>query len=260
MNPDIVVVAGLNDAATATAVRFFRAGIPVILWAVEENVPDLFMHRNFANLSSLGRKERLGVTARTLADYAYHIDSSVKDGREFVRRALGERIIPCLNKQEVAGVVKKGDVMLMCCTPVSVLPGNIESVYAVEGCSAPGTRYTVDRSGVVLYPFLELEPAPDPLRTEEVLKAPEEGVVQTHKSAGDRVRAGETLLQVGRHKVNAGRDGIVTGIVASGTIIQKETVVAVMAEKAVNTDRLPAESWAVAGAFLELYYYEKKLK
>ncbi len=260
MKHEFVVVAGLNDTATATAIRFFRAGIPVVLWAVEESPPDLFMHRNFGNLPSLGRKERLGVTARTLADYAYQIDSSVKESGTFVRRAHGERIIPCLNTRETAELVNTGETMLFCCTPISVLPGDIPSVYAVEGCPAPGTRYCVDTSGMVLYPFLEQEPALAPIRDHIMLTAPEEGVVQTLKSIGDRVRAGEPLLQVGRHKIGSDREGVVCGIVASGSFIEKETVVAVIAEKAVNMDRLPAESWAVAGAFLELYYYEKKLK
>ena len=260
MKNDTVVVAGLNDAATATAIRFFRAGIPVILWAVEEAPPDLFMHRNFGNLPVLGRKERLGITARTFADYGYHIEPTPKSGREFVLRARGDRIIPCLNTREITEVIKNGENMIFCCTSLSAVPGTGEQVYAVEGCSAPNVRYTVDSTGMVLYPFLELDAGMAPFPENMVLTAPEEGVVQTLKSIGDKIRRGEPLLQVGRHKVSAGGDGVVCGMVASGSFVEKGTAVGMIAEKAVNIERLPVESWAVAGAFLELYYHEKKLK
>lgn len=261
MSRQYVVVAGLNDEATATAIRFYRAGIPVILMDVEDTPPDIYAHRNFSHLLTLGRKERFGVEARTFADYSYHTPADIKDSAAFVSRCIADRLIPCLREEELAALARDNELTLLCCVSLPSPPAAVTEIYALEGCRAPRTRYTVDYSGMVLYPALEYEALKATMdESGGLFKAPVDGVVQTIKSVGDAIRIHEPLLHIDRHNVESETEGILTGILPSGSYIKAGTVVARVEKGAKHIERLPAQSWAVAGAFLELFFYEKKLK
>jgi xanthine dehydrogenase accessory factor len=60
---------------------------------------------------------------------------------------------------------------------------------------------------------------------ERVLRAPEEGITQTHRQIGELVRAGDVALSVGGAPVAALLDGVVRGLIRSGVAVTKGTKV-----------------------------------
>ncbi|RMH63866.1 MAG: hypothetical protein D6677_06135 [Calditrichaeota bacterium] len=259
MSDPSVYIVGLNDMATATAIRLYRAGIKVACVA-PNGQPDIFSHRNFSAVPVLGRRERYGVVCRTCADYVYHTDDAPGETYAIMRRILAERHIPCLSIGEWQEMHFEYPPWLFVLENPDGLTTHNGVSYALRGVDFPLARLYVCRNGEVAYPFTDLEEWNRDEETEGILKTSGEGIVQTIKKPGEAVRCGEPVLRINKHNICAQMDGVLEGVLPSGSFVSNGQPVARILEKGrCPVYKLPVASQAVAGAFLELYLYLKKV-
>ncbi len=257
-----VYIGGLNDDATASALRLYRVGVPVVLIA-PSRITDLYSHRNFSGVPALGRVERQAVKCQTFADYAYHATSPAQSIEHFITMACAERRIPCLTAEEwkeYADESNDGLLFLMDDALSEIFKGR-NALYALRGIKNVSARMYITEDGRVLYPFLDEEAAMEMPAMETIVRSSVEGIVQTIKAPGDTVIKGEPLLFTGMRKITSPVDGVLQGIMSSGAFVKPgDAVAAVSGAESVNCFRLPVRSQAIAGAVLELYFYLKNLK
>jgi xanthine dehydrogenase accessory factor len=220
-----LVIKGGGEMASGIAVRLFRAGLREIL-LLETPAPS--------------------AVRRTVC-----FCEAVYDGRQQVEGIMAQRAQHC---EEIAALWRQG-ILAVAVDPDWKLLGQIRPHVCVDAILAkrntgtamtdapftlgigPGFTAGVDTHAVVesnrghnLGRVYTEGAAQDNTgipgviggySVERLLRAPEEGITRAYRQIGEIVRAGDTVLSVGKSPVAARIDGVVRGLVHSGVTVGK---------------------------------------
>ncbi len=265
-----ICIAGSNDIATATAVRLYRSGFPVILFTTPHPL-DIHHKRTFSGAVFSGRKSVLQVTAVTFAGSIEQGDISEElTVEEFVQFTHSNRRIPVLMPGDLTRLdANTIEYLFVADAELSaLLPESLQSQpvqIALEGETE--ARYGVYASGPcrgqVNYAFLEGDCSAeraDHNKTETV-RAPLEGVFTSQHSAGDLVHEKQELGRINEIPILSPATGLINGLLNSGALIPAGTVFAEItsAGSTISARHLPEEAFAIAGGVLEAILFDQNL-
>jgi hypothetical protein len=260
-----ILIVGINDIATACAIRLFRAGFGVCM--IDQKITyDLFGHHNFSPVLKHGSKLIENVKAVSFADYLYHSQSEIDLSiNNFINFTIQNREIAVINMDDL----KKVDLMQMayCINCDDKLFSNLEhkldsTVISCGGDKAKESDYFIETDGIllgrVMYPFLEMINSVEKSDEMNSIFSTCEGVFISNKSPGDAVNKNEKIGSVGDTGLFSGFSGFILGMVAGGLIVGEGIELFRLSRKpASDYTLLPAESYSVAGGVLEAILFHQ---
>lgn len=272
----VVLIVGSSDLGSACALRLFRSGFQIIIL---EKTPvfDIHIKRTFSSAYYNGFKTISGLTARTHGD-AVEKDILAPESTvgDFIKYQLANREIPFISHQD-AGHLRNLDINFAVAANDNLikdinhqLPDFCKYIGFAQKRAADGYHYHIYPSppyrGRVIYPFEDapaFENASETDRNESCISVqPEnEGLFNSLKDIGETVEKNEKLARVGLSDVKAPAAGKITGMLNSGILIEKNTVIAEIDTSAESPDGMiiPERHFALAGGALEAILYDRRL-
>ncbi len=263
----IILIVGADSNASATALRLYRSGIKCILCTHPQKI-DPYYHQNFSAVLKTGQKQIDGIFAWSIAHFIENSPEQSAETDTIINHILYDRKIPVidfadLTSQLLSGV--DGIVVFDSEAGKKVLPktdGSRKPIICLHTFENTGAcDYIVAGAGEfcgrVLYPFLDF---PDTLLRNKdddcrVLHAPREGLLLTHKSAGDRVKQNELIAEINDTEIVASDEGIVDGVLPSGVLIEQGRQVAVLRKQGYFCEHLSQKHFAIAGGVMEALHF-----
>ncbi len=265
-----ILIAGSNDIATATAVRLYRSGFPVILLTTPHPL-DIHHKRTFSAAAYSGIKSVLQVTAVTFAGSIEQGDISEElTVEEFVQFTHSNRRIPILMPDDLDKLATDSIAYLFVAEAElsALLPDLLQTQSVQIGLEGEAeARYSVYAKGPckgqVKYAFLE-EDCSDKgggQKDAETVRAPLEGVFTSQHTAGDLIHEKQELGRINEIPILSPAAGVINGLLNSGALIPAGTVFAEIASvgSTVSARHLPEEAFAVAGGVLEAVLFDQNL-
>ena len=220
----LVVIRGAGDLASGIALRLWRSRIRVVMTDVERPTA---IRRTvcFSQAVVHGKTEVEGVTARRAFSAAEAL------------RLLGEGVIPVLADPEGSCIpVLRPDAVVDAIlakqnlgtkmTDAPVVIGVGPGFTAGEDCHAVVETMRGHTLGRVIYRGSALPNTNIPgliggFADERVLRAPADGVFQSTRAIGDRVKSGDIVGYVAGKPMRCTIDGVLRGLLADGVSVFK---------------------------------------
>ncbi len=263
-----ILIIGDNDAASACALRLFRAGFSICMVGWKTSF-DLFSFRNFSLALQQGSKSIENVKALSFADFIFHNTSSIDLSiNHFIEFTVQNREISILSEDDISLTdfqmftfcVNCNDDLFEMIEPRLRIP--IISCGEEEKAQAD---YYVGTSGNYLgrvkYPFLELKDEHKYKDDRIFVYSPVEGVFIPEKYPGDFVKKNEKIATIGQTDIFCTSSGYILGAVNSGVIIAKDKEIFCIARNPITGDisEIPPKYFSIAGGVLEAILFHSKL-
>jgi xanthine dehydrogenase accessory factor len=223
----IVLILGGGDLGSGVALRLQRAGLQVI---ISELAQPLAVRRSvsFANAIYTNETSVEGVTARRVNDPT----DTLK-----IMQVLSKGVIPVLvdpMSEAVkalhptvvvdARMIKRRAELIK--TPVKLIIGLGPGFVPGENCHVAIETQRGHTLGRVLWVGEPLADTGEPdavadHRSERVLRAPSDGVLETYSEIGEIIQAGQTIAKVNGLAVVAPFDGLLRGLLYPGLPVQR---------------------------------------
>ncbi len=271
-----ILITGSGDIATAAALRLFRSGYKVILFASDHPI-DVHHNRTYSNAVYNGEKTVEQVTACTRSGSAVKGDCAPETPlNEFVAFTHSNRQIPIITQEDLSAIaalrfnyIFTADMPLFDKLPSGVTDSAV-IICKAEDTFTAGSRYQVCADpvclGRVIYPFNRDDfidcgkVLPDSGPKEEV-HAPLEGVFTTTATIGNFIHEKQELGRINDIPILSPASGKISGLLNSGLIIPAGTVFAEICSLSdpAPVKLIPAEASAVAGGVLEAILFDLNL-
>ncbi len=271
----VVLIVGSSDLGSACALRLFRSGFQIIILD-KTPVFDIHIKRTFSSAFFHGFKTIAGLTARTHGDAVEkEMLSPVSTVGDFIKYQLANREIPFISHED-AGQLRNLNINYAVAANHTLLkdikqqlPDHCRYIGFVSNAASelhyhiyPDPPY----AGRVIYPFENMPenkkpsaPARDDFRIS--VQAENEGLFISLKDINETVEKNEAIVRVGLSDVKTPAAGKITGMLNSGILIEKNTVIAEIDTSAESPDGMiiPERHFALAGGALEAILYDQGL-
>jgi len=222
---DIIIVRGAGDIATGIAHRLHRCGFSLVLTEIER---PLVVRRSVAFASAVlqGSCQVEGVTAERAA------------GAEEIYRIWAAGNIPVLCDSQCDILKEIKPIAVVDAILAKRNTGTYKGMAPITIGIGPGFTAGSDVDAVVetkrghyLGKVICNGPAEPDTRIpgniggytwERLLRAPEHGIINNAVEIGDLVKQGELIAHVSGRPVKSQLDGVVRGLIADGTEVQKD--------------------------------------
>lgn len=272
-----VLITGSGDLASAAALRLFRSGFKVTLFASDRPM-DIHHNRTFSNAVYNGEKTLEQITACTRSGSAEKGDCQPETAlHDFVKFTLANRQIPIFTEEDLAEsasllfeYVFSAETELFEKLPARLTENSVhisKRGYKTDFLSHYQVCTDPVCLGRVVYPFNRdaFAERPEEQRSsdsKETVKAPLEGVFTTQRSVGSHIHEKQELGRINDIPILSPVSGKISGLLNSGLIIPAGTVFAEICSLSdpVPVKEISAASLSIAGAVLEALLYDLNLK
>ena len=269
----VVLIYGLNDLATACALRLFRSGFQPVLCAPSQK-NDLHSLRNFSAVLTGGKKVIEEVEAMTIA-YAqqFYELSDQSSGEKICKHVLEDRKICVIDENEI----KEINAIIHYLIAADNITDSINQVLSEINSkfirlsnysSELHANYTIsaakDTLGKVMYPFLSIEEENEKKNNDSenlyCVNAPIEGLFTADKSVNDLIIEKEIFGKINDIPILSPVSGKITGILHSGILLGKKEAIIEIDQSKKNDGRIiPFRCFAIAGGVLEAILFDQNL-
>ena len=272
-----ILITGSGDLATAAALRLFRSGYQITLFAPDRPL-DIHHNRTFSNAVYNGEKMVEEVTACTRSGSAAKGDCAPETPLDaFVDFTSTNRQIPILTEEDLTEVVTlQFDYIFTAETEMfekvpSRVTENSVIISKAGDVAANVSRYQICVDpvyyGRVMYPFnredfFNCGADKQDSGLNEKVRAPLEGVFTATTMIGSIIHEKQELGRINDIPILSPASGKISGLLNSGLIIPAGTVFAEICSVSdtAPVKLIPAESFAVAGGVLEAILYDLNLE
>jgi xanthine dehydrogenase accessory factor len=222
----IVLIRGGGDLASGVALRLYRAGLRVVM---TELAQPMAIRRlvSFAEAIPRGEMTVESVTAKRVADPTDTLRVLQVLARGFIPVLIDPegQVIPALHPLVVidARMLKRKVELIP--TPVKLIIGLGPGFVVGENCHAVIETKRGHMLGRVLWSGSAEENSglPEPVAShagERVLKAPQDGILETHAEIGEHLEAGHLVADVDGAAVYAPFPGVLRGVLHPGLVVK----------------------------------------
>ncbi|MBN2424881.1 MAG: hypothetical protein JXB44_07665, partial [Calditrichaceae bacterium] len=247
----VVLIYGLNDLATACALRLYRSGFQPVLCAPSKK-NDIHSLRNFSAVLTGGKKVIEEVEAMTIA-YAqqfYELSDQSSD-EKICKHVLEDRKICVINETEIKEInaiiryfITADDVTDSISHVLSEFNGKF--IMFSSDKSELHASYTIsddqDTLGKVLYPFLSIEEKNVRKNNDSeniyCVNAPIEGLFTADKLVNDIIIEKEIFGKINDIPILSPVSGKITGILRSGVLLEKKEAIIEIDQSKKNDGRI----------------------
>ncbi len=272
-----ILITGSGDLATAAALRLFRSGYEVTLFASDHPI-DVHHNRTYSNGVYNGEKTIEQVTACTRSGSAAKGDCAPETPlSEFIAFTHSNRQIPIITQEDLSAIaalqfdyIFTADTLFFEKLPSRIIDNSI-LISKAEDAAARISRYQICIDpvylGKVIYPFnkedfLDCSTKNVDSEQKETVRAPLEGVFTTDTTIGSFIHEKQELGRINDIPILSPAAGKISGLLNSGLIIPAGTVFAEICSisNPAPAKLIPAEASAVAGGVLEAILFDLNLE
>ncbi len=270
----VIAIVGAGDLGTACALRLFRSGFKVIM--IEKRVAqDIHYIRNFVGAVYTGSKEINGVRGKTVSGFLEQ-ESFAFDNFEdtFLSFMLNNKEIPLLTEKDIDSIntvkithliITKDDLIDIPAVK-NLLNRDIKTI-GFEGNSSTVLNYTINNSGLVVYPFLRNIYTDNPLETKiksaESIKSPIEGIFVADKEINSVVQIKDEIGKIDSIPIFSPYEGKLSGRLNSGAFVESGTEIAeitLLKDNENDGRKIPEKFILLSGAVLEALMFDMNLQ
>ncbi len=271
-----ILITGSGDIATATALRLFRSGYEVTLFASDHPI-DVHHNRTYSNGVYNGEKTVEQVTACTRSGSAEKGDCAPETLlSEFVSFTHSNRQIPIITQEDMSAIaalrfdyIFTADTIFFEKLPSGVIDNSV-IISKAEDAASTVSRYQICVDpvylGKVIYPFnrddfVDCGKVKQNSGSKEEIRAPLEGAFTTATMIGNFIHEKQELGRINDIPILSPASGKISGLLNSGLIIPVGTVFAEICSisNPAPVKLIPADASAVAGGVLEAILFDLNL-